>query len=281
MQANIALIQTKMSAKKSDNLSHAVEKISEAAKSGANIVCLPELFTTPYFPQREKMDATAYAEKIPGETTNALSQAAKENGVGVVGGSIFEKQGDNFYNTSTIFDENGKLQAKYRKIHVPHDENFFEQNYFTAGSDYVVAKTSFGKISPLICFDQWFPEAARECALAGAQIIFYPTAIGTVKGVAQAEGNWHHAWETVQRGHAIANSVVVCAANRVGTEGKITFWGGSFICDAFGKVLARGGSNEEIVMAKIDFSHGKDIREGWKFFENRKPQTYAKIAGKK
>ena len=280
MEANIALVQMQMSVEKSENLLQALDKIREAAGKGADIVCLPELFTTPYFPQEEKADANSYAEEMPGETTNALSKAARENGVVLVGGSIYEKDGKSFYNSSTIFGEDGKMLAKYRKVHVPHDENFFEQNYFSAGSEFVVVKTKFAEISPLICFDQWFPEAARECALGGAKIIFYPTAIGTVKGVAQAEGNWHHSWETVMRGHAIANSVIVCAANRVGTEGKITFWGGSFICDAFGKVLARGGSREEIVFAKVDLSHGKSIREGWKFFANRKPQTYKKIVGK-
>ncbi len=277
----LGLIQMSMTEDAKDNLAVAVEKIGEAAERGARIVCLPELFRSPYFPQEEKSDFD-YAEEVPGETGKALSEAARENKVVLVGGSVFEKAGGKSFNTSMVFDENGKMLGKYRKLHIPHDPNFFEQNYFAPGDlGYKVFNTSFGNIGVLVCYDQWFPEAARINALMGADIVFYPTAIGLVQGVEQAEGNWQEAWMNVQRGHAIANGMVVAAVNRVGSEGNTTFWGGSFVCDAFGKTLAQGGLKEEIVLAKVDFEHGRNVREGWRFFYNRRPETYKKIVEKR
>ena len=273
----IGLVQMAMSEDMDKNLQSAVAKISLAAKKGAQIVCLPELFTAPYFP-RERECRSDYSEKIPGKTTRALSDAAKENSVVLVGGSIFEKAKTGRYNTSMIFDENGVLAGKYRKIHVPQDENFYEKDYFAPGDlGYCVADTAYCKIGVLICYDQWYPEAARTLALMGAEIIFYPTAIGTVKGIAQAEGPWQEAWENVQRGHAIANGVAIAAANRAGTEAGMSFWGGSFVCNAFGKTLARGGAGEELVVSTIDLEHGRAVREGWRFFHNRRPDTYGKL----
>jgi agmatine deiminase len=265
----LGLIQMGMEADSGANLRKAVRMVGDAAKKGAQVVCLPELFHSPYFPQDKKAEY-AYAEKIPGTATDALAKAARENKVVLVCGSVFEK------------DENGKMLGKYRKIHIPHDPKFYEQSYFLPGDlGYKVFRTKYGNISVMICFDQWYPEAARICALMGAEIIFYPTAIGTVKGVAQAEGDWHEAWETVQRGHAIANNVVVAAVNRAGTEKDMTFWGGSFICDAFGKVTARGGQKEEIIIGTCDLDHGKNVREGWGFLRNRKPETYSRLVEKK
>lgn len=275
-EVTLGLVQMSMSADVEFNLRKAVEKIKQASSRGAQIVCLPELFNSLYFPQAEK--AKAFSDEIPGKVSEALSKAARENKVVVVGGSIFEKSGGKFFNTSIVFSEKGVLLGKYRKMHVPQDENFFEQNYFAKGDlGFQVFETSFGKISVLVCFDQWFPEAARVCALNGAEIIFYPTAIGRVDGIEQVEGDWREAWTNVQRGHAIANNLVVAGVNRTGREGKIEFWGSSFVSDAFGKMIARGKEGEEIVIAKVDLDHGKDIREGWRFFHNRRPEAYKKI----
>ncbi|MEW6722717.1 MAG: nitrilase-related carbon-nitrogen hydrolase [Candidatus Micrarchaeota archaeon] len=278
MMVKIALAQMSMGPDKSGNVRKAVSMIKDAAEKGASVVCLPELFTSPYFPQEAKADAEKYAEEVPGPTAEALSAAARENGVVVVGGSVFEREGKTFYNTTAVFDETGKFLGKYQKMHIPHDPGFYEQNYFERGAlGYRVFDTKFGKLGTLICYDQWFPEAARTLALMGADIIFYPTAIGTVAGIEQAEGDWQAAWEAVQRGHAIANATAVCAVNRVGSEGKTKFWGGSFISTQFGTILARGGDSEGLVIADIDTSLGKKVREGWRFFYNRRPETYGKL----
>jgi agmatine deiminase len=195
----------------------------------------------------------------------------------LVGGSVFERFKGKSYNTSLVFDEHGNELGRYRKVHIPQDPSFYEQDYFVPGSDYKVFETRHGKIAVLICFDQWYPEPARVSKLLGAQILFYPTAIGTVKGVEQVEGSWQDAWETVQRGHAIANSVVVAAVNRVGAEKDMRFWGGSFVCDQFGKVLARAGAKEQVLVATCDLKLGEDIEKGWGFMRNRRPGTYKEI----
>jgi agmatine deiminase len=282
MKVKVALIQMSMGDNIDENVAKAVRLIESAAKKGANIICLPELFNTIYFPQDERADPSRYSESIPGKTSDAISKAAKNNKVIVISGSTFEKASaggkTKFYNTSVVFDETGKLLGKYRKMHIPHDENFYEQNYFEKGDlGYQVFETRYGKIATLICYDQWFPEAARIVSLMGADIIFYPTAIGLVDGIEQDEGNWQDAWTTVQRGHAISNGVAVCATNRVGQEAKMNFWGGSFISSQFGTILAKGGDKEEVVMAEIDLSLGKNVKEGWRFFYNRRPGTYKKL----
>ena len=277
MKVKIALVQMEMSEDLDANLNKAIKFIREASKKGAQIVCLPEVFTSPYFPQEEKADGDRYAEKIPGKSHDLLSRAAKENKVVLVGGSIYEKP----FNTAMVFDETGKLVGKYRKMHIPHDPGFYEKNYFEKGDlGYQVFDTKFGKIAVLICYDQWFPEAARIVSLMGADMIFYPTAIGTCDNIQQAEGKWQEAWEGVQRGHAIANGVVVAGVNRVGKEGKTTFWGGSFIYSQFGTLLVRGDGREGIVMAEIDTELGKFVKEGWRFFYNRRPESYTLITKK-
>ncbi|HSB47873.1 MAG TPA: carbon-nitrogen hydrolase [Candidatus Bilamarchaeum sp.] len=277
----IALAQFAMDALPEKNLKKALDMIKKAAASGAKVVCLPEVFTSPYFPQEEKAEAERFAEPVPGPSSDALSKAARENRIIVVGGSVFEKDGKKFYNTSFVIDENGKLLGKYRKIHIPHDPSFYEQNYFEKGDlGYKVFNTSAGKIAVMICYDQWFPEAARSVALLGADMVFYPTAIGLVEGVEQAEGNWQDAWTSVQVGHAIANCMVVAGVNRVGREGKMKFWGGSFVSSQFGTILAKGSDNEELVVAEVDISLGKKVREGWRFFYNRRPETYGKLVEK-
>ncbi|HLE09398.1 MAG TPA: nitrilase-related carbon-nitrogen hydrolase, partial [Thermodesulfobacteriota bacterium] len=221
---SLGLIQMSMSSDRGENLKKAVEMIKEAAKIGAQIVCLPELFTTLYFPREENARVSGLAETIPGKTTDVLGKAARENNVVLVGGSIFEKEGGKFYNTSVVFAENGKIIGKYRKMHIPHDPFFHEKDYFEEGNEFKVFKTRYSTIGVLICYDQWFPEAARVNALMGAELIFYPTAIGVPDGNRQPEGDWQEAWTVVQRGHAVANSAVVASVNRVGKEGNVNFF---------------------------------------------------------
>jgi predicted amidohydrolase len=233
------------------------------------------LFDTPYFPRIHPNSKSLFAtESIPGRTTKVLGDSAKKNKIVLIGGSIFEKSGNKNYNTSVIFDEQGRMLGKYRKVHVPQDEGFYEQDYFASGDKYPVFQTRFGKIGVLICFDQWFPEAARLLRLKGAEIIFYPTAIGNVKGIDQSEGNWQEAWESVQRGHAIANSVAVSAVNRVSREGDTTFWGGSFVYDQFGKLLLRAGRKDGVFVVDCDLSKQDDVESGWGFLRNRHPKSY-------
>jgi agmatine deiminase len=268
-----------MGADMAANLEKAVAGIRAAAQRGAEIVALPELFRSPYFCVQHECPVD-YTDEIPGPVTDTLCSLSRTLGIVIVGGSIFERTSPSAarYNTALVFDTDGSIAGSYRKSHIPHDEAFFEKDYFAPGdTGFKVFKTAKGAISVLICFDQWFPEAARACALDGAEIIFYPTAIGNVDGLGQPEGNWHDAWETVQRGHAIANNVVVAAINRVGTEGTSHFWGGSFICDAFGTVLSRGGVGEEVIVSSIDKSHAPLVREGWGFIRNRRPELYTPL----
>jgi agmatine deiminase len=253
-----------------------MQKVEEAAAKSAQIVCLQELYRTRYFPQEQNRDAAELAETIPGESTEAFSKLAKKHGVVIIV-PLFEKGSDGkYYNSAVTIDANGEILGVYRKIHVPNDPLFYEKAYFAQGnSGYGVYKTKFGCIGVLICYDQWFPEPARVNVLKGADIIFYPTAIGTVRGYTSPDGDWHDAWKTVQRGHAIANGVYVAAVNRVGEEGQLEFWGSSFVCDSFGKVLGEASrTKEEVLIVKVDLSKNRSIREGWGFFENRRPDTY-------
>lgn len=274
----LGLIQMAMSSDPDINCRKAVRMIQEASERGTQIVCLPELFTTPYFPREEKRDASGLAETIPGKTTEALSKAARENNVVLIGGSIYEEAEGRFYNTAVVFDETGEMIGKYRKMHIPHDPFFYEKDYFEESRDgFQVFQTKYGTIGVLICYDQWFPEAARINALMGADMIFYPTAIGVPEGNTQDEGNWQEAWTVVQRGHAVANSLVVAAVNRVGKEANMNFFGGSFVSDQFGKIIAEGGDKEKIIIAEIDLHLSRQVREGWRFFYNRRPESYKKL----
>lgn len=282
---NVGLVQMAMSSEVADNLEKAVRMSEEAASLGADIICLPELFTTPYFPRVEdpegKSERGGLLSTIPGMVTESLSALARRTATVVIGGSIYEAAEDGLFNTSVVFDSDGSMLGSYRKTHIPHDDCFYEQHYFTPGdTGFKAFDTSRGRLSALICYDQWFPEAARCSALLGAEVIFYPTAIGTVRGIGQAEGDWQQAWENVMRGHAIANAVPVCAVNRVGLEGESEFFGGSFVCDAFGKTLARAGDGEEILLAELDMDHGRRVREGWRFFHNRRPECYGALVQK-
>lgn len=275
----VAAIQSAVSSDLEINLRKTANLIEKAAKSGAKIICLQELYRTIYFPQYKKVGKDLYAETIPGESTSVFSTLAKKYRVVIIV-PIFEKRKGGYFNSAVVINHTGKLLSTYDKIHIPQDPLFYEKNYFKEGkSGYKIYNTKFGKIAVLICFDQWFPEAARTVTLLGAEIIFYPTAIGHIVGDKSFEGDWHNAWETVMRGHAIANSVNVVAINRVGREDKLKFWGQSFITDSFGQILKRASSDkEEIIMASIDLSLNKKIRNAWGFFRNRRPETYTPIS---
>lgn len=289
---NLGLVQMAMDARPEVNRNTAARLVRQAVDMGADMVCLPELFTSPYFccsavPTGMKQQMP-YAEPIPGPTSAFLQELAKDTGIWLFGGSFHEKALEGFYNTTVVCGPDGSVLGTYRKMHIPHDDFFYEQDFFLPGDkgfqvfnckagDAASTNRIAPKVGTLICYDQWFPEAARVNALMGADILVYPTAIGTVEGIEQSEGDWQEAWENVQRGHAIANTLIVAAINRVGKEGDMTFWGGSFICDAFGRTLARGGNGEEVILATVDLSHSKQVREGWRFFYNRRPETYAAI----
>lgn len=273
----VGLIQTAVSENIQANMEMTVDMIKKAAKKGAQIVCLQELYRTRYFPQEEKKDVAELAETIPGESTQLFSILAKELGTVIIV-PVFEKAGRDYYNSVVVVDADGKLLETYRKMHVPHDPLFYEKNYFKDGNlGYRVYKTRYASFSVLICYDQWFPEAARICTIKGADILFYPTAIGWIKD--KPEEEWRKAWETIQRAHAIANGVHVAAVNRVGDEGELKFWGSSFVCDSFGKVLKKASEDkEEVLVAELDLNMNKKIREGWGFLRNRRPDTYGLLS---
>ncbi|WP_214083684.1 agmatine deiminase family protein [Methanothrix sp.] len=274
-RVTIGLIQSTISEDRELNLRKAIEMVREAAKKGAKIVCLPELYRTRYFPQWDEMDASSLAESIPGQSTEAFSALARELGIVIII-PIYEKTEDDYYNSAAVIDSDGSLLETYHKTHIPYDPLFYEQSYFSPGDEIRIYETRHARFAVLICYDQWFPEPARVAALGGAQIIFYPTAIGHIAGQGKPpEGDWHDAWETVQRGHAISNSICVAAVNRVGREESLCFWGGSFVADSFGNILAKASSErEEILLADLDLSKNQSVREGWGFFRNRRPDIY-------
>lgn len=274
-KVRLGLVQMSMSDDRASNLAKARGLTEVAAADGADVVCLPELFGSRYFPTARYSRISP--EPVPGPTTRAISSWARRLGTVIVGGSVYERAGGKNYNTCLVFDRRGKVISKYRKVHIPQDEHYYEQDYFASGRGYAVAKTSVGRLGTLICFDQWYPEPARVERIMGADVLFYPTAIGWVKGIEPVEGDWRQAWEKVQVGHAIANTVVVCAVNRVGTEGATTFWGGSFVCDQFGKVLARADDREQVLLATCDLELGRQVEQGWGFMRNRKPATYRRL----
>lgn len=272
----VGAVQNAVSLDMDANLKKTVGLVRRAAKKGAKIICLQELYRTVYFPQYKKKNPDLYAETVPGESTEVFSRLARELKVVIIV-PLFEKTEDgHYYNSAVVLDETGTRLETYRKIHIPQDERFYEKNYFKEGSgDYRVYKTKFATFAVLICYDQWFPEAARMSTLAGAEIIFYPTAIGNVVGYKSPDGDWHNAWETIMRGHAIANGVHVVAVNRVGREDKLRFWGQSFAANSFGKVLKRASAiKEDAMTVTLDLSHNQRIRDGWGFFKNRRPDTY-------
>src|SRR5437588_5450368 len=267
-----------------DNLRRAADQVQEAATKGAQIICLPELFRTQYFCQVEDAALFDLAEPIPGPTTQALGAVAKETGMVVVG-SIFERRAPGVYhNTAVVLDADGTLRGRYRKMHIPDDPLYYEKYYFTPGDlGFQSFPTAAAQVGTLVCWDQWYPEAARLTALKGAEILFYPTAIGwhpaekAEFGAAQSS-----AWETMQRAHAIANGVYVAAVNRVGHEGAadggIEFWGGSFLADPFGRVLARAGRDtEEVLTVACDPRYQEETRRHWPFLRDRRIDAYGPI----
>ena len=275
-EVSIGLIQTAVTKDIQENIQKTVSFVRKAAAQGAQIICLQELFSTVYFPQHERLDASGFAEPIPGDMVSLFARLAKELGIVIIV-PLFEKaQNGNYYNSAATIDADGNILGVYRKIHIPFDKLFYEKNYFKDGDlGYHVYKTRFASIGVLICYDQWIPEAARINTLMGADILFYPTAIGWIKGHTSKDGDWHNAWETVQRGHAIANGVHVAAINRVGEEDQLQFWGGSFVADAFGKVLKKAShTEEEALVVQVDLGMNKMIRDGWGFLNNRRPDTY-------
>ena len=280
----IALVQMKCAPDAPTNRERAVAAIREAAKQGAQIVCLPELFTGPYFCQKEDAALFDLAEPIPGPSTDCLAAAAKANGVVVIG-SLFERRMAGVYhNTATVHDADGSFLGIYRKMHIPDDPLFLEKFYFTPGdTGWKVFDTKYAKVGTLVCWDQWYPEAARLTALQGAEVIFYPTAIGWhPKEKAEYGEAQHSAWETSMRGHAIANGIYVGAVNRIGHEylvgDGLEFWGQSFVSDPFGRMLKRATVDaEEIVLVKCDRKVMEDVRRNWPFFRDRRIDYYGNI----
>jgi len=273
----IGLIQMAVGQDMEKNRKKAQEQVETAVTAGARIICLPELYRSRYFPQHIGTDISGIAETIPGESTDIFASIAKRHGVVIIVPVLEKTPEGRIYNAAVVIDADGSFKTPYHKVHIPQDPGFFEKEYFYPGEGYQVYSTQYGRIAVLICFDQWFPEAARCVALEGADIIFYPTAIGHPGGDIPAEGNWQEAWELIQRSHAIANSVHVAAVNRVGREGEIRFFGGSFVCDAFGKVIAKAADTEETLLATIDLTMNKAVSDSWGFLRNRRPETYSRI----
>lgn len=276
----VGLIQLSCSDNPSRNFENALSKVKEAAKEGANIICLPELFRSLYFCDVEDYEQFKLGEEIPGPSTNKLSELAKEFGVVIIA-SLFEKRANGLYhNTAAVLDADGTYLGKYRKMHIPDDPGYYEKFYFTPGDlGYKVFDTRFGKIGILVCWDQWYPEAARITALKGAEILFYPTAIGWAKTQDEKTNNsQYQAWQTIQRSHAIANGVHVVSTNRVGFEKDMNFWGGSFVADPFGNLLCQGKHDEEeILIQELDTNATEFYRTHWPFLRDRRIETYQPI----
>jgi N-carbamoylputrescine amidase len=283
----LGLIQMKSTKDAADNLARAVEKIREAAKRGAQIVCMDELFHGEYFCRTENPDLFDLAESFPGPTTDVLTAVARENKVAIVA-SLFERRAAGLYhNTCAVIDADGSFLGKYRKMHIPDDPLYYEKFYFTPGDlGFPTFDTHCGRIGVQICWDQWYPEGSRAVALGGSQVIFYPTSIGwhpaekAEFGAAQLD-----AWKTIQRGHAIANGVYVAVVNRVGFEGNpaagdagLEFWGNSFVADPFGQMMAEAAQDkEEILVVECDPAKSEDTRRNWPFLRDRRVDAYQPI----
>lgn len=283
----VGLVQTSCSTDPAINLEKAILSIREAAKRGAQIICLEELFRSQYFCREERADLFDLAETIPGPSTTAIGKIAKEHGVVVVA-SLFEHRATGLYhNTAAVINADGEIGGIFRKMHIPDDPLFFEKFYFTPGDlGFKNFDTPFGRIGVLVCWDQWYPEAARLTAMQGANILFYPTAIGwhphekAQYGAAQLD-----AWKTIQRSHAIANGIYVCAVNRVGFEGTpdagLEFWGNSFVADPFGVVLSEASNDkEELLIVECDPARMEEVRRNWPFFRDRRIDFYGGLTSR-
>ncbi len=276
---NLSLIQTSAGTDKNENVDRTEDLIRRAASEGANVICLQELFNTNYFCASINQDNFDLAESIPGPTTARLASLALDLSV-VLFVPMFERAAAGIYfNSMVVIGANGSLLGSYRKMHIPEDPGFHEKYYFTPGDlGYKVFDTEYGKIGTLICWDQWFPEAARLTALMGAELLVYPTAIGTLHTENDTDKKqFSSAWKTIQRSHAIANGCFVASINRVGKEDASSFWGGSFIAGPFGEILAEGGESEEIITAEIDLSTIESQRQIWPFFRDRRIDSYENI----
>ena len=277
----VAAIQHTVKSSPNDTLDFLAQQTAKAKANGADLIVFQELHNTAYFCQVEDASLFDLAEPIPGPSTERLSAIARANACVIVA-SLFEKRAPGLHhNTSVVFDSDGSIAGTFRKMHIPDDPGFHEKFYFVPGDlGFRVFQTKFAKIGVLICWDQWFPEAARLTALAGADILFYPTAIGWKTDKEGEAKSYHEAWETVQRGHAIANGVYVASTNRVGREGGFKYWGGSFVADPFGGVRYRAGSSEEIVIADCDLSKIEQTRREWPFLRDRRIDAYQSITSR-
>jgi N-carbamoylputrescine amidase len=280
---SVGLVQMSCGTDSEVNLDRAVEKVQEAIRGGANIICLPELFRSQYFCQQEDASLFDLAESIPGPSTEVFSDIARISQVVIIV-PLFERRAAGLYHNSVVvLNEQGEMGSLYRKMHIPDDPAYYEKFYFTPGDQgFQAVPTPFGKVGTLICWDQWYPEAARLTALQGAEILFYPTAIGWHPSEKTQEGeSQRDAWLTVQRAHAITNGVFVAAVNRVGIEcpnpgqDGLEFWGGSFLCDPFGVMIAEASSDkEEVVLAEIDLGRIEEVRRNWPFLRDRRIDAY-------
>jgi N-carbamoylputrescine amidase len=271
----VGLVQMACSSDVDKNLASAIESICAAAKKGAQIICLPELFLTQYFCQTEDTQNFSLAESLPGPTSETLSKLAKELEVVLIV-PLFEKRTEGIYhNTALVIDADGSIAGTYRKMHIPDDPCFFEKFYFTPGdTGFKSFPTRYGRVGVLICWDQWFPEAARLTTLSGAQFLFYPTAIGYQDEDAKESNQQITAWETIQKSHAISNGVFLGSVNRVGRENALTFWGRSFICNPFGKVIGQAENEPEIVIAQCSLPEIESVRQNWPFLRDRRVDAY-------
>ncbi len=283
-RVKVGLVQMKVSTVPEQNFEKAVSLVRQAAKAGAKIVCLPELFRTQYFCQTEDHANFQLAEPIPGPSTERLSRLAEELEVVIIA-SLFEKRAEGLYhNTAAVLDADGTYLGKYRKMHIPDDPLFYEKFYFTPGDlGFKVFETAYARVGVLICWDQWFPEAARLTAMRGADMLFYPTAIGWHPSEKAEHGKAQHdSWELIQRSHAVANGCYVCAANRTGhegeTQGGIEFWGQSFHAAPTGEILARGSAeNEEVLIQELDLAQLDKSRTHWPFLRDRRIDAYGDL----
>lgn len=265
---------------KQANIEKATNKIREAASRGAQIICLQELFSSLYFCWEENYDYFSLAEAVPGPSTESFQALARELDVVLIA-SLFEKRAQGVYHNSTaVIDADGSYLGKYRKHHIPDDPGYYEKFYFTPGDDdYQVFETKYAKVGVLICWDQWYPEAARITCLKGAEIIFYPTAIGwSLSQDEETNRQQYQAWQTVQRGHSVANGVFIVSVNRTGIEGAMDFWGGSFVSDPMGTILYQAPHHEEAIhVQELDLSRIDEIRVHWPFLRDRRIDSYAPI----
>ncbi|WP_026998284.1 carbon-nitrogen hydrolase [Eisenibacter elegans] len=279
-EVQVGLAQVSCVADKAANIAKAEDNIRTLAAKGAQIICLQELFSSLYFCDVEDYANFQLAEAIPGPTTDRFQGLAKELDVVIIA-SLFEKRAEGLYhNTTAVIDADGSYLGKYRKNHIPDDPGYFEKFYFTPGdTGYKVFDTRFGKLGVLICWDQWYPEAARITALMGADILFYPTAIGWAQHqAAEVNQDQYNAWQTIQRSHAVANGVPVVSVNRTGVEGEMVFWGGSFVSNAFGRILYQAPHDQEALHVQtISLTESDYYRTHWPFYRDRRIETYQPI----